>query len=220
MRIFSTWYNSSLLLFLLFMNKIIILAVTILSFFMINTTYATTTIWLTSPSQFWDTWTMTGTVWEYIDYSADNLYFLTTMEWPFSIDTDWTTNSYGIYDISVSPTFSLTPWLSIDTSYTRVYGTPTTEWEYIFYFRDFNGFDTHYVRMIIVTWQVQNTSILSSSGGVISINNLDNVDTSVNNLLKSVFEVLKLLPFVALILGGFYLLDKLFGILPRPGGKK
>jgi len=67
---------------------------------------------------------------------------------------------------------------------------------------------------------IPSASALTSTGGVISIEqtDLDNVDTSVNNLLKSVFEVLKLLPFVALILGGFYLLDKLFGILPRPGG--
>lgn len=67
---------------------------------------------------------------------------------------------------------------------------------------------------------VPGTYALTSTGGVISIEqtDLDNVDTSVNNLLASIFEVLKLLPYIALIIGGFYLLDKLFGILPRPGG--
>lgn len=62
-------------------------------------------------------------------------------------------------------------------------------------------------------------SALTSSGGVVSIESSDLVvaDQSVNNLLKTAFEVLKLLPLMALILGGFYLLDKVLGILPRPG---
>jgi len=49
---------------------------------------------------------------------------------------------------------------------------------------------------------VPSTYALTSSGGTVNIETTDltNVDTSVNNLLKTVFEVLKLLPFMALIL--------------------
>lgn len=62
-------------------------------------------------------------------------------------------------------------------------------------------------------------SALTSSGGVVTIDSADltNVSDSIDNLLATVFEVLKLLPYVALIIGGFYLLDRLFGILPKPG---
>jgi len=45
-------------------------------------------------------------------------------------------------------------------------------------------------------------SALTSSGGVVTIDqtDLDLADDSVNNLLKTVFEILKLLPIIALIL--------------------
>jgi len=64
----------------------------------------------------------------------------------------------------------------------------------------------------------QASALLSQSGSVtIEASDLANVDESVNNLMKTVFEVLKLLPYIALIIGGFYLLDRLLGILPKPG---
>ncbi len=64
-------------------------------------------------------------------------------------------------------------------------------------------------------------ALLSQSGSVtIEASDLTNVDTSVNNLLKTVFEVLKLLPYMALIIGGFYLLDSVISILPHPSPKR
>ena len=78
------------------------------------------------------------------------------------------------------------------------------------------------VAQTVVEFVVPSADALSSTGGVVTIESSDlaNVDTSVNNLLATVFEVLKLLPYLALIIGGFYLLDRLFGILPRPGSGK
>lgn len=64
-------------------------------------------------------------------------------------------------------------------------------------------------------------ALLVQSGSVsIESTDLTNVSDSVTALLKSCFEVLKLLPYMALIIGGFYLLDAVIGILPHPTPKR
>lgn len=64
-------------------------------------------------------------------------------------------------------------------------------------------------------------ALLVQSGSVsIEAADLTNVSESVTALLKSCFEILKLLPYMALIIGGFYLLDAVIGILPHPSPKR
>lgn len=75
-------------------------------------------------------------------------------------------------------------------------------------------------KMITGVALVASTLGLTISGSTVTVDSADltSVSNSVNSLLTTSFETLKFLPYIALIIGGFYLLNKIFSVVKSAGG--
>jgi len=73
-----------------------------------------------------------------------------------------------------------------------------------------------------MSWLALLVAWITNSGWVMVVETADitSVNTANSNFLSSAFEILKFIPTIAMVAGWFYVLNKIFSLIPKAGWSK
>lgn len=75
---------------------------------------------------------------------------------------------------------------------------------------------------LCTAWTALIVAGITNSGWIMVVDSADitNVNTANSNFLSSAFEILKFVPTIAMVAWGFYVLNKIFSLIPGSGSAR